>query len=148
MFNTCRDNKRNPKLRPHESQEKSKNKHWRSNSDRRVKHTAERFNTCQTHQRVDVLNTDHKDVAVFRLQVSRGEHHGVFPFGKQNTGWLVRRIFLLDCSMWNTLVSDVNFRFRLSLVRHKSPRTGSTLMIIFAWNLPSILQTNFGWWTW
>ena len=35
----------------------------RSNSDRRVKHTAEALKTCQTHQRVDILNTDHKDVA-------------------------------------------------------------------------------------
>ena len=37
-----------------------------SNSDRRVKYTAEGSKTSQTHQRVDVLNTDHKDVAVFR----------------------------------------------------------------------------------
>ena len=66
---------------------KAKNKHWRSNSDRRVKkNTADRFNTCQTHQRVDVLNTDHTDVAVFRLQVSRGEHHGVFPFWNTKYG--------------------------------------------------------------
>ena len=49
---------------PAQSQQKGKNKHVRSNSDRRVKYTAERLRTCQTHQRVDVLNTDHKDVAM------------------------------------------------------------------------------------
>ena len=48
----------------HRVNKKGKNKHVRSNSDRRVKYTAERLRTCQTHQRVDVLNTDHKDVAI------------------------------------------------------------------------------------
>ena len=48
------------------STEKGTNKRLRSNSDRRFKYTAERSKTSQTHQRVDVLNTDHKDVAVFR----------------------------------------------------------------------------------
>ena len=49
---------------PAQSQRKRKNMNLRSNSDRRVKYTAERLRTCQTHQRVDVLNTDHKDVAM------------------------------------------------------------------------------------
>ena len=48
--------------------DEDKNKHLRSNSDRRVKHTAEGLKTCQTNQRVDVLNTDHKDVAAFRFR--------------------------------------------------------------------------------
>ena len=48
------------------SSEKGTNKRLRRNSDRRVKYTAEGSKTSQTHQRVDVLNTDHKDVAVFR----------------------------------------------------------------------------------
>ena len=42
---------------------KATNTRLRSKSDRRVKHTAEGLKTCQTHQRVDLLNTDHKDVA-------------------------------------------------------------------------------------
>ena len=49
-----------------DSTEKGTNKRLRSNSDRRVKYTTEGSKTSQTHQRVDVLNTDHKDVAVFR----------------------------------------------------------------------------------
>ena len=52
-------------------------------------------------------------------------------------------VFLLDCSMWNTLDCEVNFELRLSLVRHGSHRTGSTLMRIFALNFSGILQNNF-----
>ena len=77
VFNTGRDKKENksdsdqncPQISreaepPAQSQQKGKNRHLRSNSDRRVKDTAERLRTCQTHQRVDVLNTAHKDVAM------------------------------------------------------------------------------------
>ena len=39
----------------------------RSHSDRRVKYTAEGLRTSQTHQRVDVVNTDHKNVAMFHV---------------------------------------------------------------------------------
>ena len=46
--------------------EKGTNKRLRSNSDRCVKYTAEGSKTSQAHQRVDVLTTDHKDVAVSR----------------------------------------------------------------------------------
>ena len=45
--------------------------------------------------------------------------------------------------MWNSLDSEVNFRFRLSLVRHGSLRAGSALRRIFALNLPGILQNKF-----
>ena len=60
---------RNPRCHKHRQRADptTHNKHVRSNSDRRVdKQTAEGLKTCQTHQRVDVRNTDHKDVAVFR----------------------------------------------------------------------------------
>ena len=55
VFNTGRD-----------KAQKRTNKRLRSNSDRRFKFSAEGSKTSQTHQRVDVPNTDHKDVAVFR----------------------------------------------------------------------------------
>ena len=58
VFNTGRD-----------TAQKRTNKRLRSNSDRRFKHTAEVLKTCQTHQRVDVLHTDHKHVAVFREKI-------------------------------------------------------------------------------
>ena len=77
VFNTGRNKKWNkpdsdqncPQISPEaeppaQSQQKGQNKHVRSNSDQRVKYTAERLKTCQTHQRFDVLNTDHKDVAM------------------------------------------------------------------------------------
>ena len=46
--------------------------------------------------------------------------------------------------MWNTLDSELNLKFRLSLVHHRSRRAGSSLMRIFALNLPGILQKNLG----
>ena len=74
MFNTGRDkgeainHDQNTSLAEEltNSTEKGTNKRLRSNSDRRVKYTADGSKTSQAHQRVDVLNTDHKDVAVFR----------------------------------------------------------------------------------
>ena len=74
MFNTGRD-KGQAKNRDQNtslaeeltnSTEKGTNKRLRSNSDRRVTYTAKGSTMSQTHQLVDVLNTDHKDVAVFR----------------------------------------------------------------------------------
>ena len=52
-------------------------------------------------------------------------------------------VFLLDCCMWNTLGSEFNFKFRLSLVRQQSPRTGTALLSIFALNLPGYPSGQF-----
>ena len=57
-------------------------------------------------------------------------------------------VFFLDFSVWNTLESEDNFKLRPFVVRHGSLRSGTTLMKIFALNLPGIFQNNFGWWTW
>ena len=51
-------------------------------------------------------------------------------------------VSLLDCSMWNALDSDVNFRFNLSFVCHKSPCSGPTRMTIFALKLRSVLRND------
>ena len=74
VFNTGRDkgqaknpwSKHESRGRADQQHRKGTNKRLRRNSDRSVKHTAEGSRTSQTHQRADVLNTDHKDVAVFR----------------------------------------------------------------------------------
>ena len=71
MFNTGRDKRQainhdqNTSLAKEltNSTEKGTNKRLRSNSDPHVKYTADGSKTSQTHQRVDVLNTDHNDVA-------------------------------------------------------------------------------------
>ena len=67
------------------TQKNGENKHLRSNSERYVEHTAEGLKTCQTHQLVDVLNTDHKVVAVFL------ESNRIFAISDRVLGWSVRR---------------------------------------------------------
>ena len=68
MFNTGRDkgqarnHYQNTSLAEEltNSTEKGTNKRLRNNSDRCVEYTSEGSKTSQTHQRVDVLNTDHE----------------------------------------------------------------------------------------
>ena len=51
-------------------------------------------------------------------------------------------VFLLDC-LWNTLDFEVNLKLLLFLVRHGSPRTGSTLMRIVALKLSDTESFQF-----